>query len=210
MNIMFSKPRSTLPPAIHRDNVAMMNVFSVKRLLSQKQVHSQPPTQPIQTINEVPEDPAKKKMKWGEPVWFFFHTIAEKVKPESFAIVRMELLQLITSICRNLPCPTCSQHATTYLANINLNLIQTKEHLIDFFYTFHNEVNKRKGVAQFPIELLREKYSKANTLNIINHFLVNLLDKSYSIRMIAEDFHIKRLVDDIKRWLTNNLKHFQP
>jgi hypothetical protein len=71
-------------------------------------------------------------------------------------------------------------------------------------------VNKRKGVALFPRELIREKYSKANTLNIINHFLVNLLDKSYSIRMIADDFHRKRLVEDIKKWLSNNLQHFQP
>ena len=210
MNIMFSKPRSTLPPSVHRNNVAMMNIFSVKRLIDMKQRHSQPPKQPVQTIQEVPEDPAKKKMKWGEPIWFFFHTIAEKVKPESFKIIRMELLQLITSVCRNLPCPTCSQHATTYLENINLNLIQTKEHLIEFFYTFHNEVNKRKGFAQFPRELLREKYSKANTINIINHFLMNLLDKSYSIRMIADDFHRKRLVEQIKKWLTNNLQHFQP
>ena len=122
----------------------------------------------------------------------------------------MELLHLITGICRNLPCPTCSEHASTYLVNTNINAIQTKEQLIEFFFTFHNEVNKRKGFAQFPRELLREKYSKANTMNIINHFLVNLLDKSYSIRMIAEDFHRKRLVEEIKQWLRNNLQHFQP
>ena len=81
--------------------------------------------------------------------------------------------------------------------------------MIDFFYTFHNEVNKRKGFAQFPRENLRDKYSKANTLNIINYFLIHLLDKSYSIRMIADDFHRKRLVEDIKKWLGSNLHHFQ-
>ena len=206
MNIMFSKPRSTLPPSVNTDNIAMMNVFGMNQLVRRQQ----PSNQPVQTIKEVPEDPSKKKMKWGESVWFFFHTIAEKVKPESFATVRVELLHLITSICRNLPCPTCSEHATTYLANTNLNTIKTKEQLIEFFYTFHNEVNKRKGFAQFPRELLREKYSKANTMNIINHFLVNLLDKSYSIRMIADDFNRKRLVGEIKKWLSNNQQHFQP
>lgn len=207
MNLMFSKPRSTLPPSIRQDNISMMNVVNMNRFARQSQ---NPPKQQIQTIQEVPQEPQKKKMKWGQPVWFFFHTMAEKVKPESFAIIRMELLQLVTSICKNLPCPTCSQHAVTYLANTNINTIQTKDQLIDFFYTFHNDVNKRKGLAQFPRELLQEKYSKANTLNIINHFLVNLLDKSYSIRMIADDFHRKRLVEDIKKWLNNNLQHFQP
>ena len=167
MNLMFSKPRSTLPPSIRQDNISMMNVVNMTRFARQSQ---QPPKQQIQTVKEVPQEPEKKKMKWGQPVWFFFHTIAEKVKPESFAIIRMELLQLVTSICKNLPCPTCSQHAVTYLANTNINTIQTKDQLIDFFYTFHNDVNKRKGFAQFPRELLQEKYSKANTLNIINHF----------------------------------------
>jgi hypothetical protein len=203
---MFSKPRSTLPPSVNKNNIAIMNVLGMNQFV----IRQQPINQPVQTIKEVPEDPSKKKMKWGEPVWFFFHTIAEKVKPESFATVRKELLQLITSICRNLPCPTCSQHASTYLANTNLNTIKTKEQLIEFFYTFHNEVNQRKGFAQFPRELLREKYSKANTMNIINHFLVNLLDKSYSIRMIADDFNRKRLVGEIKKWLSNNQQHFQP
>jgi len=94
------------------------------------------------------------------------------------------------------------------LASINMNNIQTKEQLIDLFYVFHNEVNKRKGFAQFPRELLHEKYSKANTVNIINYFLLHFLDKSYSIRMIADDFHRKRLVEDIKKWLKENLQHF--
>lgn len=206
MNLMFSKPRSTLPPSVKQNNIFMMNVFEMKRVTNQIKA----PNQTTQTITEVPQEPAKKKMKWGEPVWFFFHTMAEKVKPQSFTIVRAELLKLITSICSNLPCPTCSQHATTYLANTNINVIQTKEQLIEFLFTFHNEVNKRKGVSLFPRELLHEKYSKANTLNIINYFLVNMLDKSYSIRMIAEDFHRKRLVEEIKGWLNANLQYFMP
>uniref|UniRef100_A0A6C0HI20 thiol oxidase n=1 Tax=viral metagenome TaxID=1070528 RepID=A0A6C0HI20_9ZZZZ len=203
---MFSKPRSTLPPSIRSDNISMMNILSLSRM--QRNAQSTFTPAPVQTIKEIPEDPSKKKMKWGEPIWFFFHTIAEKVKPESFSSIRMELLQIITNICKNLPCPYCSQHAITYLANTNINNIQTKEQLIEFFYTFHNEVNQRKGFDLFPRELLHDKYSKANTVNIINYFLIHLLDKSYSIRMIADDFHRKRLVEHIKKWLINNLQHF--
>jgi hypothetical protein len=207
MNIMFSNPRATLPPTVRSNNISMINIIRLKKIIRNEQQIPNP--NPAQSIQEVPVEPSAKKMKWGEPIWFFFHTIAEKVKPESFPIIRMQLFQIITSICRNLPCPICSQHAVTYLANTNINTIQTKEQLIDFFYTFHNEVNKRKGFAQFPRENLRDKYSKANTLNIINYFLIHLLDKSHSIRMIADDFHRKRLVEDIKKWLGSNLQHFQ-
>lgn len=202
MKLMFSKPRSTIPP--HK-NIFMMNVANNNPFIKKPEQHYYQP-QPIQEVNEAP---STKKMKWGEPVWFFFHTLAEKVKPESFLIIRMELLHLISDICKNLPCPTCSQHATDYLASTNFNIIQTKDQLIDFFYTFHNSVNQRKGVALFPRELLREKYSRANISNIINHFLFHFIDKSHSIRMIADDFHRHRLVQELKRWLSNNLHHFQ-
>ena len=206
--MMFSKHRATHIPSLQQlQNTKWVNTFSMARISHINKAVA--PTSTIHQIIEVASDPTKKKMKWGEPVWFFFHTIAEKVHPESFPKIRVELLKIISNICRNLPCPLCSQHAVVYLDNTNMNLIQTKEHLIEFFYNFHNEVNKRKGFQQFPRELLHEKYSKANTSNIVHYFLVSFLDKSYSIRMIADDFHRKRLVDDITQWLRNNYQHFQ-
>jgi len=207
--MMFSNARATPNQSTQQMHTnRWINVFAASRLPRSNQ--SIPPANPVQTITEVPTEPTKKKMKWGEPVWLFFHTIAEKVHPESFPQIRLELLKLINNICRNLPCPMCSQHAASYLDKTNMNTIQTKEQLIEFFYTFHNEVNKRKGFQQFPRELLRDKYSTANTVNIITHFLVHFLDKSYSIRMIADDFHRKRLVGELKIWLRSNIQHFQP
>jgi len=61
--------------------------------------------------NEIPvptpmkEPPKKKTMKWGEPTWFMFHTLAEKIKPEYFSIVRVDFLNIINTICANLPWP---------------------------------------------------------------------------------------------------------
>jgi hypothetical protein len=64
-------------------------------------------------------DISVKKMKWGEPIWNLFHVLAEKVKEETFANIREELLNIIYTICANLPCPDCANHATTYMNNIN-------------------------------------------------------------------------------------------
>ena len=85
-----------------------------------------------------------KKMDWGEPTWFLFHTLAEKVKEEEFQNIRVELLNIIYSICSNLPCPVCSTHAKQHLNGTNFNNIQTKQQLKDFFFHFHNIVNQRK------------------------------------------------------------------
>ena len=46
------------------------------------------------------EKPTEKTMKWGEPIWFLFHTLAEKIKDEHFQAKKYELITLIRSINR--------------------------------------------------------------------------------------------------------------
>jgi hypothetical protein len=157
--------------------------------------------QPIKNENK------PKKMKWGEPTWFFFHTIAYKIKDEHFTTIKTELLQNIYSICKNLPCPICSEHATEYMNKINFNNIRTKNDLKMLFFNFHNEVNKKKNYPIFELEKVDEKYSKAVTINIIQNFMLHFQDKHKSPRMISNDFHRGRLVISLKEWLNNNIQY---
>ena len=92
----------------------------------------------------VEKKPRVKEMLWGEPTWFLFHTLAEKIKEEEFLNLRFELLGYIKKICGNLPCPTCAQHATKYLNGVNFNTIQTKKDLQFMLFSFHNDINKKK------------------------------------------------------------------
>lgn len=160
----------------------------------------------------VPEAPKEikrpKSMKWGEPTWFFFHTIAEKVKEEKFDIIRKELLNLVYSICANLPCPDCASHASDYMKGINFNSIQTKQNFKDLLFTFHNAVNEKKGFEKFPYDKLDEKYSKAVFVNIVQNFLIHFQNKHSSIHMIANDLHRNRVVEQIKLWLQENIIYF--
>lgn len=156
----------------------------------------------------IPENKNTKSMKWGEPTWFFFHTLAEKVKEESFKKIRVELLNIIYTVCVNLPCPTCASHATEYMNNINFNTIQTKDQLKEMLYIFHNSVNKRKNFPLFPRENLDEKYSKANTINIIQNFMMHFSDRHASIHMIANDMHRQRITKKLKDWMNTNIHHF--
>ena len=149
-----------------------------------------------------------KKMKWGEPTWFLFHTLAEKVKPEYFSLVKTELLNNIYAICKNLPCPNCASHATQYLNGINFNTIRTKEDLKIMLFTFHNAVNEKKGLPIFYLVDLNEKYSKAVTLNIINNFIIHFRDKHKSIRMISDDLYRQRLSGLLMNWFSSNMKYF--
>lgn len=155
-----------------------------------------------------PEAPKQKKMKWGEPTWFLFHTIAQKIKDEHFHAMRLNVFNTIVLICNNLPCPDCSNHASEYMKNINPNSIQTKQDLKLMLFQFHNVVNKRKGYPLFSVDDLDAKYSNAITVNIIQNFMHFFLDKHYSIRMIANDMHRKRVAESLKTWFNENIQYF--
>ena len=149
-----------------------------------------------------------KPMRWGAPTWYLFHTFAEKIKEEDFQSLRKELLDIIYSICVNLPCPICSKHATEYMKSINFNVITTKEQLKNMLFVFHNEVNARKGVPLFTRAELDEKYVKSNTVLIIRHFMHFFQPKSYNIKLIADDLQRRNLISKLNQWFSKNIHSF--
>lgn len=151
-----------------------------------------------------------KKMRWGEPTWFLFHTLAEKVNETNFPQIRVELLNNMYAICSNLPCPDCANHAKAYMDRINFNAIQTKEDLRRLFHTFHNVVNQRKGYPLMPYEELGPKYSKAVTINIIRNFMEHFADRHRSPKLMASDLHRSRMVVMLKEWFNKNIVYFSP
>lgn len=159
------------------------------------------------TMNQIIKEDKPRKMKWGPPTWFALHTLAEKVKETAFPKVRRELIEMIFKICNNLPCPDCANHATRYMQSINVDTIQTKRHLKDMLYQFHNSVNSRKGYPMFSYEELNEKYALSNTSNILKNFMSNF-EQNYSNRVNPNNFHRSRAIGTLKKWLTDNIQYF--
>lgn len=154
----------------------------------------------------LPENP--KPIKWGAPTWFLFHTLAEKIKESEFPRLRKELLDIIYNICINLPCPICSKHATEYLKGINFNAIETKSQLKQMLFHFHNSVNMRKGLPLFTLSELDAKYAASNTGAIITYFMQHFQNKSYNIRLIADELHRKKLMNQLNTWLSAHIYAF--
>ena len=155
-------------------------------------------------------DTIVKKVKWGEPIWFLFHTLSVKIKESHFQKIRKELLDNIYQICINLPCPECANHSKTYLEGIHFNSIQTKTDLKKFLHKFHNDVNIRKGYPLFPYEDLDEKYSRAKTIPIIHNFMFYFSERNRNIKLLATDFHRQNLCSVLKEWFNNNITAFDP
>ena len=74
--------------------------------------------------------------EWGPCTWYLFHTLAEKMKPESFPIVKSDVVTMISRICANLPCPECAGHAQHKMGTLNVNHIRSKRDLQLIFTQF--------------------------------------------------------------------------
>ena len=160
------------------------------------------------TANAAVQPEVKPKMKWGAPTWTFLHTLVEQFKDTSFRTMRQDLFRIIFTICTNLPCPICSKHAQEYLSKININSIQTKQDMIHMLFVFHNEVNKRKSVAQYPVDGL-DKYKSGNYKAIANNFVVHFQEKNRNIHLIADEMFRQRNIAIVKRWIVDNINNIE-
>ena len=210
MNLMFGriKQKTNVMPSSFSDENNSRNSQVMSIRTARPSVFSEPTQQTIMPpIIKAPEQ-ATGKQRWGPPVWFFLHTIAHKVKEEKFTNIRPVLLQIIYSICMNLPCPECSAHAQTYLNGINFNNIKTKDELKKTLFVFHNFVNRRTGHPQFDYSELETKYEFAVTRNITANFINHYTDRSGTPKMIANDMFRIRIMRTFKEWFNNNFALF--
>jgi hypothetical protein len=194
-----------------------MNLFSFRTrntTPSPKQwsmeLYTKPLQMPVVPQQIVVTPPPERKVKWGPAVWFLLHTLSVKIKADQFQSVRNDLFNNIYTICTNLPCPDCSNHAKSYLDGINFSLIQTKDDLKKLLWTFHNEVNKRKGYPFYPFDKIDEVYSMAVTNNIIIHFMTHFSDRNRSLKLLATDLYRANLCKSLKEWFNNNITAFNP
>lgn len=194
-------------PAGHKAPAPVIFGFSKQYLAANRK--------PVETPRSIPPPPPVvvsdgAKMKWGKPIWTFFHLLAHKVKDEDFNLIRIELLNTIYSICSVLPCPVCSEHAKRFLQTINFNNIRTKQDLKNMICNFHNDVNKRKGYAIFNASALDETYDGMNFVDSINKFIFHFEDKHRSAKLMADDMMRAQTSLIVKNWIKQNIQHFSP
>ena len=143
---------------------------------------------------------------WGPNTWIFMHTLACKIKEDSFPIIGKQLVLYLIQISYNLPCPECSQHAKQFWSNVNVNNVTKKQDIINILYVFHNSVNRRKKMPMFKYDNLNiyEEKSLAITYNMFS----KTFNTHGNMKLLNESFHRNRLLLSLRKWLTTNLYHF--
>lgn len=148
-----------------------------------------------------------KIIEWGNITWIFFHTIAEKVDEKKFPEIKTKLINIIFGVCRNLPCPICSQDAIKILNKAYLNNIKTKAHFIEFLRQFHNIINIKLSKPTMTRDQIKQIYSNKKMNDVSNTFFSIYHTKSYNPKLLAQSIHrgiyFQVLIKDI-----NSIKQF--
>ena len=143
---------------------------------------------------------------WGPPIWNLFHTLAQKIKEERFPELGQQLFGHIRKICRYLPCPDCSDHASRFLSNVVPNNLKTKQHLINLLFVMHNVVNKRKQKQLCGKDIV-EQYKNKNVIQVYNNF-VSVYKTRGNMKLMTDTFQRQILMNEFKKWLVGNIRAF--
>ena len=150
-----------------------------------------------------------KKKVWGNATWYLFHTLAEKLKPEYSSEIPV-LFSYINDICNNLPCPDCQKHAMMAMQRANKPLItSSKENLINYLWSFHNSVNKRTGLSEYPKESL-ELYKRAYTSAIIQNFISIMSENVRNDKALLNSFHRQIFMKKFIQYISANSHKYNP
>lgn len=143
---------------------------------------------------------------WGPSTWIFMHTLAAKVKNDSFPLIAPSLIMKLIQICNNLPCPECAQHAKLFWTKVKTENIKTKTDLQNLLFVFHNMVNKRKAGQPFIHDNLKY-YDTRNVIETYNNFARNFNTRG-NMNLINEAFHRNMMLSNLRIWLMTNINHF--
>ena len=145
--------------------------------------------------------------KWGPPIWTFFHMLAEKIKEDRFSSIGPQLFHFIISICNNLPCPECTNHAKMFLSRVDPKKVNNKKTLQDLLFVFHNVVNKRKHKQLFRYVEFLSLYKDKNIIDAFNDF-VKAYATDGNMKLMTDNFHRKFLINSLKKWFIQNIANF--
>ena len=150
------------------------------------------------------------KMLWGVSTWRLFHTMAARIREESYPYLKGQLLAVVKQICYNLPCPECARHATQFMRNVHLASLPNKTVFISMLFQFHNSVNARLGKRQYTLEDLKE-YKNRNIGIDLQNFLT-FYAKRYNVTLQAgiqsTELIRRRIAISVRAWLQKNWLHF--
>jgi hypothetical protein len=98
---------------------------------------------------------------WGPMFWFTLHNGAINYPEYATGHYKKRMTGFIKGIPYMIPCKKCKEHATQYIEDHKDRLdsiTSSRKNLFEFFFQFHNVVNKRLNKPEISIEKAYEIY----------------------------------------------------
>lgn len=145
---------------------------------------------------------------WGRTTWKLFHHMVNELKEERTDLIQ-PILTIIRNICRNLPCPECSEHATLLLNRLNLSSIKTKRDLVKCIHELHNKVNTRLQKRELTLEEHDLLYKYVNTqIAFIEWKRISQL-RNRSNKMLLYTISKQFLINEVSRFFNQHKNAFR-
>lgn len=123
---------------------------------------------------------------WAPCTWTLFHTLVEKSINNNLYTIQF-IKRIIKTICYNLPCPECTEHAREHIkSDYAFNNISTLNALKLWLFNFHNKLNREKNTPEFKLKQL-DKYNNYKLSEVIY-----LWSKYYKIYNVELHSNIKK------------------
>jgi hypothetical protein len=146
---------------------------------------------------------------WGPATWYVLHCMVLKLNDNAPPPVLEKVKVMISRIAANLPCPTCSSHATSYLKQNNFSKVQTLPELRMFMFVFHNKVNER---LKKPTLTYEEHVTLYNSM-MLSMVLTNMMTiyksmNQTSVTMMLYSYHRTSMIKDVNVFFAENQSYY--
>jgi hypothetical protein len=145
------------------------------------------------------------KNVWGPATWHLLHCMVLKIDDNIDCRQLEDLKGILFRIVSNLPCPYCTDHATSFFRTNKFTSITTISALRYFMFFFHNKVNERLKKPQIDYEQHLQIYVNMNFKIVIDHFFTVYREMSQtSVTMMLRSFHRNMLLNELNKFFMRN------
>ncbi len=145
---------------------------------------------------------------WGPATWALFHVLTSTLDPSAFTALGRPLFHQILSICKVLFCEECSGHATSFLSRATpAAYLTSPQHMIDFFYVFHNSVNHRKKKPLFYHPDMT-KYRSMRAVEHVHRVVHMYAHARSTMRQLAESTVRRQTIHRFQQWFVAHARAF--
>lgn len=135
---------------------------------------------------------------WGTPMWIFIHTFTVKVNEVFFIRNIHNIINIMDIVIDCIPCDHCKNHALKYIKKNNMKQIKNKQQFIDYFVTFHNNVNKQLGKQAFGLDT-NNIYSNNNIwITVVTMYKMVVSRRTSSKNMLDAIYRKERMMNVVK------------